>query len=227
MSYQRKNIKRIIPWLLGYDSMKLTDKNVSVVVGVGALLLLSFLTGAQASEVYFSPRDNISGKLIDRIKHEHESIKAAVFLLTDKPIAQELGKAQQRGVKVEVVVDAQTAGSNYGKVDLLHDYKVPVYVYDGGQESIMHHKFWIFGNNKYGKKVVVTGSFNPTRRANRHNHENIVVLDEQGFAGGYEQEFELLKKQSQLYQTAAEQPSFSLRPLLRLREAWDHILSWF
>jgi phosphatidylserine/phosphatidylglycerophosphate/cardiolipin synthase-like enzyme len=42
----------------------------------------------------------------------------------------------------------------------------------------MHHKFFLFSRNKDDKPVLVTGSYNPTGRAECGNWENVVVTDD-------------------------------------------------
>jgi phosphatidylserine/phosphatidylglycerophosphate/cardiolipin synthase-like enzyme len=145
-------------------------------------------------EVYFSPDDNVRSKLITLIRQEQDSIKMAVYLITDKGIVEELGKAKERGVEVEVVADVLSVDKNWGKVLLLKEYDIPVYVYDGGSQSIMHNKFFIFTKNKDDKKLLWTGSYNPTQKADRYNRENVIIEDNESMITAFEHEFNRLKK---------------------------------
>lgn len=171
--------------------------------------------------VYFSPADNIRKKLLALIKQEKESIKIAAYFITDKTIVDELGKAKSRGVAIEVVVDKLSLENGWGKVTLLQSYGIPVYVYDGGTQSIMHNKFFIFGKNEGGKKLWWTGSYNPTQKADRANRENVLVGEDDAIAQQYEREFERLKKICRRFSERDYAPSeFSPSMSERLQFRW-------
>ncbi len=140
-------------------------------------------------EVYFSPADNIESKIIKYINREQRTIKAALYWFTSEPIAQAIIAAKDRGVQIELIVDQDTVTGIAGKAEDMAQESIPVSVYNGNNASIMHHKFWIFGSG-----VLITGSFNPTRRANKANHENIIIIEDVAVSHAYEQEFERLKK---------------------------------
>jgi phosphatidylserine/phosphatidylglycerophosphate/cardiolipin synthase-like enzyme len=172
--------------------------------------IVSITSGIYAiPEVYFSPHDHIKAKILSLIEEEKESIQIAMYLFTDKAVATALCKAKKRGVRVELVVDILSVTTDYAKVPLLHTYDIPIYVYDGGGEDIMHDKFWIFGRSKLDKKRVITGSFNMTARADIANRENVVLLDYPAIVVEYEKEFERLKKISKRYSKKLKR-SFSL-----------------
>ena len=144
-------------------------------------------------EVYFSPDDNVRSKLLNLIKHEQQSIKMAVYLITDKGIVEALGEAKERGVEVEVIADVLSTDKNWGKVLLLKAYDIPVFVYDGGAQSIMHNKFFIFAKNIDDKPLLWTGSYNPTQKADRYHRENVIIEDNVMMIQLFEREFDHLK----------------------------------
>lgn len=146
-----------------------------------------------ALESYFTPSKDIKSRIITELRRERSSLQAALYIFTDKEIAQEMVKAKKRGVSIEVICDETTFNSEWGKIPYLHEHEIPVYIYEGGNEDIMHHKFWIFSNNR-----VITGSYNPTRRASR-NYENIVVIDDALIARQYEAAFQKTKQACKKY----------------------------
>ncbi len=174
--------------------MNLKNLNTRSIIFWGMLLTCAPLISYP--EVYFSPTDKVQSKLIALIKQEKKSIKIAVYLITDVAIIEALGDAKRRGVAVEIVADALSFDS-WGKAAALQAYDIPVYSYNRGQQSIMHNKFFIFGKNKDDKKLLWTGSFNPTQKADKHNRENVIIEDNEEVAQAYEREFETLKEISQ------------------------------
>jgi phosphatidylserine/phosphatidylglycerophosphate/cardiolipin synthase-like enzyme len=157
------------------------------------LVMLSCASYLYALEAYFTPSGDIKNRILTELRRERSSLHAALYIFTDKEIAQEIVKAKKRGVRVEVICDQSTFNSEWGKIPYLHEHEIPVYVYDGHNDDIMHHKFWVFSNNR-----VITGSYNPTKRASR-NFENIVVIDDALIAQQYESAFQKTKQSCKRY----------------------------
>lgn len=170
-------------------------------------ILLFLTTPIFAIEVYFSPNGGIKQRIIQEIRNERMSIRAALYFLTDKDLANELAKAARKGVSVELICDQSSAEGDWSKIEFLAQENIPLFVYDGGKTSIMHHKFWIFGGHK-----VITGSFNATKRAETKNHENIVVLDDPAVARQFETEFARVKTRSKRWKSEDSSWSSWLRP---------------
>ncbi len=61
------------------------------------------------------------------------------------------------------------------------------------QTNIMHHKVFIIDG-----KTVVTGSYNPTKGGDERNNENIIVIEDEGFAKRYTDEFNSLMQPLQI-----------------------------
>ncbi len=103
------------------------------------------------SAVLFRPRDDIKAYLIRMIKEERKSIDGAMYMLTDKDVAQALVDAYVRGVKVRLVLDQISMGEKYGKGLFLQQSGIEVFVHAVPNINvfllpIMHHKFFIFGS---------------------------------------------------------------------------------
>jgi phosphatidylserine/phosphatidylglycerophosphate/cardiolipin synthase-like enzyme len=146
------------------------------------------------SKVLFSPDDDIHAELLSMIEQETHSIKMAMYLFTDKDVAQALRDAQLRGVCVECVTDASCIAKGSNAMHDLLNYEIPVWVYRAANQNkslsnAMHHKFIIFGSS--GK--VITGSLNITNAAQKNNQENIVVLSDDGLKRKFDTQFGRLK----------------------------------
>ncbi len=148
--------------------------------------------------VYFTPRDDIKAKLIELIEHEKKSIDCAMYMFTEKSIAQAILEAYLRGVKVRLILDPISMDVKYGKGLFLKNNGIYICVYDptlirGFFEPIMHHKFIIFGFNQlYQKSLVWTGSYNCTSSASRFHEENVILLDDVTAIQEYQQCFKLM-----------------------------------
>lgn len=162
---------------------------------ISFLLLLYSASIVSLCHTLFTPRDDIKSYLLQVIKHERKSIDCAIYMFTDKVVAQALIDAYLRGVTVRIVLDHISMGERYGKGLMLQNNNVTVFVhyasnYNPFTMPIMHHKFFIFGaNDLYPKGAVWTGSFNCTQSAAKYNDENVLITDEQDSIKQYRQCF--------------------------------------
>jgi phosphatidylserine/phosphatidylglycerophosphate/cardiolipin synthase-like enzyme len=169
----------------------------------GAVLFIfcsssSFLSAT--SWVYFSPKDKVGNHLIRHINESKKRIYAAIYNFTDKDVAQALIDAKKnKGIDIQVVTDQSCLQSEHGKIELLKENGIEVFVFKPRQgrqlrssgknfNEIMHNKFALFDNK------VWTGSYNWTISAKRKNRENVLCNDEKDVCKQYEKEFESLKR---------------------------------
>ena len=154
--------------------------------------------GGGIKQALFSPDDNLESVLISLIDNEQHSLKVAVFSFTNGNIAQALLRALDRGVTLELVIDASCLKDRFNKIELLQAKGINPYIYRPSATTllsdIMHNKFVIFGENIGGKQILWTGSFNFTKSAQLKNQENVIVLDEKYLIEKYEKQFEVIKK---------------------------------
>ena len=136
-------------------------------------------------KVYFTPRDDIKSQLIQLIKAERKSIHGAMYMLTDKIIAQTLIDAYVRGVDVNIILDQISMTERFGKGQFLQNNGITIFVHKTEYMSsfsmpLMHHKFFIFGlNGACNKSLLWTGSFNCSVAAATIHDENVLVTDDQ------------------------------------------------
>jgi len=127
------------------------------------------------SFVYFSPNGGAKEALINLFALAKDSINVAIYGFNDMDIANALISAQNRGVKVQVIMDKS---ETFGNQAIVHDTLVKtgmnVQVFHP-PDGIMHNKFSIVD-----EIVLATGSFNYTTHATKNNCENLVVLTDGG-----------------------------------------------
>jgi hypothetical protein len=104
-----------------------------------------------------------------------ESILVQAYVFTSKPIARALVAAHRRGVRVEVLLDAEmNRPSSLSVLPQLLEAGIPVAVET--RYNIAHNKVIILDPASASHGAVVTGSYNFTRSARVANAENLLIL---------------------------------------------------
>ncbi|MEO8407847.1 MAG: phospholipase D family protein [Oxalobacteraceae bacterium] len=154
------------------------------VVGLGALLGAPAVRAFDAAtaepivaqgtlQVAFSPWDDIETLIISTIDGAKKQVLVQAYLLTSKKIAQALIAAQQRGVGVMVLVDAeQCAKVPSSKAHDLSLAGIPVWIETRYQNA--HNKVIVIDAGT-ANATVITGSYNFTWSAQHKNAENILI----------------------------------------------------
>ncbi|WP_025916563.1 phospholipase D family protein [Herminiimonas sp. CN] len=121
----------------------------------------------------FSPWDDIETLIITTIDGAKKQILVQTYLLTSKKIADALIAAQQRGVSVLVLLDAeQSAKVPSSKAHDLSQAGVPVWLETQYQNA--HNKVIVIDAGT-ASATVITGSYNFTWSAQHKNAENILI----------------------------------------------------
>ena len=137
----------------------------------------------------FSPDDQITELILERLKGARQSIEVMAFAFTSDPIADALIAARDRGLAVRVVMESRNAKGTGSEMSKLQGAQIDIH--SDGNCYIMHNKVIIIDD-----QVVITGSFNFTRAAQEQNDENVLIVDDTGFAARYNEEFERIYQQA-------------------------------
>jgi len=166
------------------------------ILALAALLALApFVHGRSADvakvEAAFTPGDDISDLIAQRIARSRESVRMQAYLFTDRHIAGALYAAMRRGVKVEIVADA--AQQQAGGLPLLEPlHRAGARVYLNTSHAASHNKIVIVDGT-----TVITGSYNFTQAAQSRNAENVVVISgNRAITGRFVDNFEYHRSQS-------------------------------
>lgn len=125
-------------------------------------------------EVAFSPRDDTEKVLIDLIRSARKSLKVHAYAFTSRQIADAMVAAHRRGVKVEVLADAQMNRREKGNaIPRLLAGGVPVAFET--RYNAAHNKVLIVDAEGPGC-ALLTGSYNFTWSANNRNAENLLIV---------------------------------------------------
>lgn len=135
-------------------------------------------------EAFFCPEDSCADRLISLIRSAEEEIIFATFTFTDIAIGHELLLAADRNVSISGVYERRmhTLHSTFA---MLQYQGVDVFI--DTNPRTLHHKFFVID-----RKIVFTGSYNPTLNGNTRNNENVLVIHDTAIAQKYVAEFQRL-----------------------------------
>ena len=108
----------------------------------------------------------------------HQEVRVLAYSFTSKPIADSLIRARLRGIDVRVIVDSKQPAAKGNQTTRLINGKVSVKV--DAEHRIAHNKVVIIDQT-----VVMTGSFNFSRAAERDNAENLLTIHDAALASEY------------------------------------------
>lgn len=108
------------------------------------------------------------------------AILAEVYQFTEPTIGEALFRAQERGIEVRLIIDRTTIShAAVEQASRIRAVKVDCTV------RIHHDKVAIID-----ARYVITGSYNWSVNAERHNDENVLLLDNPSLAATYADDFE-------------------------------------
>ena len=153
--------------------------------GVTLLLALVTLNGARGEpvpvspaqgtvQVAFTPWDDAESLLLETLGRAQREILVQAYLLTSRAIATSLIAAKQRGLHVSVLADARQHADNPASLLVsLADKGIPVWLETRYRNA--HNKIMVIDDGTQDV-VIVTGSYNFTRSAQRMNSENLFLV---------------------------------------------------
>ena len=133
-------------------------------------------------ENYFCPEDRCSEKIKDVLDKSEESIRFLVFSFTHDGIANSILMRKLENVSIKGIFEKRGTGSEYSKFNLFEYQGIDVR--KDNNSAVMHHKVIIIDD-----KIVITGSFNPSKNADTRNDENILIIYDKSVAERYLEEF--------------------------------------
>ena len=136
-------------------------------------------------EVYFSPQDKTSTRIIEIIQNSKKSIYVPTFLITHSEISNELIKAHKRGVEVKIIIDANNVYTRNSKHQILRNNGIPLKVENYAGK--LHSKTMVIDG-----KYIILGSMNFSNSGENKNDENLLIIENSKLAHNYETFFKYL-----------------------------------
>ena len=187
-SYYTTNIRQRYERQYGKSREEVFDSPIPVQTQINALCAFN---------------EECEGVVLEGIEKSRESIWIAAYAFTRTRIVAALVRAHQRGVRIEMKVDANQAefAGAQKLIEWLRNEGIPVtLIHTAGEYSAMHNKFMVFD-----MRWVVTGSYNYTTVAQVSNWENLVWLDSADMAEQYKQAWDAIVS-DEVAETQGDQP---------------------
>ncbi|NOR74052.1 MAG: hypothetical protein GQ525_02720 [Draconibacterium sp.] len=140
------------------------------------------------NNVYFSPGLEIKKTIETILKEASLSVDLCVFTITDNELARQIIACHKRRVKVRVITDDNKVKDKGSEIFKLK--KAGIQIKIDHSHYHMHNKFGIIDN-----RIAITGSFNWTYTATKHNQENLLATSNFDIVKQYHNEFERLWKE--------------------------------
>ncbi|MBO9361654.1 MAG: hypothetical protein J7452_05570 [Thermoflexus sp.] len=156
-------------------------------------------------ENYFAPEDPTLEAIVRAIRGARERIAFLAFAFTHPRIGDALLERARAGVEIRGVFESSGAESPVSQFSRLRQAGIDVW--KDGNPYNMHHKVFVID-----RRVVIFGSYNFSRRAERNNDENFLIVEDPAMAALFEAEF------ARVYEQALNPP--------RSREWLDMALAW-
>jgi len=127
----------------------------------------------QLAEAYFCPEDDCKKRVLDVLETAKQSIHFMMYSFTDDEIGDFLVKKKKQGLDIKGIFrSANDLGGEYPKLKAF------------SKTRNVHHKVFIVDGN-----TVITGSYNPSKRGNELNDENVIIIRDSQIAQQFENEF--------------------------------------
>ena len=134
-----------------------------------------FLLDNSDIEIYFSPKDKPTNRILELIKNAKTYIYIPTFLITDNEIATELINAHNRGVDVRIIIDANSVTTRNTKHSQLR--KSGIMLKTENYAGKLHAKTMIIDDTYF-----VSGSMNFSNSGANKNDENLVIIKDKDIA---------------------------------------------
>jgi phosphatidylserine/phosphatidylglycerophosphate/cardiolipin synthase-like enzyme len=132
-------------------------------------------------ENFFCPEDSCAKRTINILESANETIYFMQFSFTDKNIANTIIKKYNNGIDVKGVMEKRSITKD-SVFNLIND-TIGTIKHDKNPRT-MHNKVFIID-----EKIVITGSYNPSKSGDSRNDENVIVIHDKEIAQLYVNEF--------------------------------------
>jgi phosphatidylserine/phosphatidylglycerophosphate/cardiolipin synthase-like enzyme len=162
-----------------------TQTDFSAIDWIQACLKVIDKNAFHFNQVFFSPGHEIKDEIRNLLRRAESSVNLCIFTITDNELAGEIISCYKRGVNVRIITDDEKTEDNGSEIYRLSTTGIPVKI--DHSHYHMHNKFGVIDN-----KFAITGSFNWTYTATKHNQENLLATSKFEIVKQYSEEFEQL-----------------------------------
>jgi phosphatidylserine/phosphatidylglycerophosphate/cardiolipin synthase-like enzyme len=130
-------------------------------------------------EAYFSPGDSPTEAIIRELDKAKKSIRMQAYSLTHPKIIEAIISANKRGAKTDIILDYNQALDKDARYAIMHLIHSEAIVALDNNHKGAHNKVIIIDD-----RIVITGSFNFTKKAEK-NAENLLIIEDTELAWQY------------------------------------------
>jgi phosphatidylserine/phosphatidylglycerophosphate/cardiolipin synthase-like enzyme len=128
----------------------------------------------------FTPGQNCTALIIEQINAAQSELLVQAYGFTSPEIIQAIGRAKERGVDVNVILDRVNEQDRYTGATYLLNHGIDPLIDD--RVVIAHNKIMVIDDRN-----VITGSFNFTKAAQRNAENVLFVIDDMALAAAYKE----------------------------------------
>ena len=145
----------------------------------------------------FTPQQNCTLSIVQCIEHAQKEILVQAYSFTSADISEALLHAQERGIKVRILLDKSQRHDKHSKSTKLTKAGMDVKIDE--VPGIAHNKVMIID-----EFLVITGSFNFTHAAQHRNSENVLFIESRDIALEYKKNWINRAQTAKPYTTKGE-----------------------
>ena len=152
-----------------------------------------FNIGETQVELYFSPSDKTTSKIVQAIDSSDNTLDFALMVFTENQLGTAIVNAKKRGVQANGYIDyVESSGSDF---DYLKENGVNVidFVNESNEswptDKTLHHKFCIIDLSWGTTPLLITGTHNWSASAESRNDENTLFIYNGNVANSFYEEF--------------------------------------
>lgn len=170
------------------------DRSLAFVFVLGLLLvgLVAVADVFPVWEVFFSPKGGCSDAITGEITMAKSLVLVQAYSLTSDRILKALVDAHKRGVDVKVILDKSRKSGKYSEADFMVNHNLDVRI--DSYHAIAHDKIMVMDGC-----IVISGSFNFSKKAEESNAENVLIIRDEKLAGKYADNWRVHWEHSQPY----------------------------
>lgn len=148
--------------------------------------------------VFFTPGNTVETAIAEVIAAARQRILVQAYSFTNPLIVQALAEAKSRGVNVVVILDKSNRTQKYSAADFTAHSGIETLI--DAKHAIAHNKVMIIDD-----QIVITGSYNFTRAAEKSNAENLVIIESGPIAEKYVRNWQKHRNHAQSYLPKSKQ----------------------
>jgi len=139
------------------------------------------------NQALFTSQSSVAGAIEQLLLEARVSVDAAMYRITNPQLARALGQAQDRGLRVRLLVDRNKFQETAITRELLAKNSLGYHAVYGrkGKGSKLHHKFAVVDRH-----IVLAGSYNWTVESEGWNFDHLLILRDPKLVLAYQREFE-------------------------------------